>query len=247
MLQMNKNILLKKEIDKQLLKIIAVIFMLCDHIAVIILVLFVSQSKSILITYNLLREIGRMSFPIFLFCIFDGMIYTKNINKYILKVTIIGLLSIIPFNLAFHNIIFFQKQNNILITFSILIICFSFYVKYGLNYKKLYISYTLLFFSFFLSCCITKVLHCEYGLNACICVLILLFFKNNNRIGIIIYIIYLSIFNNIFCIVTLPFLLMYNGKKTLNNKLDKFFYIFYPLHLLLLYIVKITILNYINI
>ena len=220
-----------------MLKILAVLFMICDHIAVINLILFVSHSQNMLFAYNILRKIGRISFPIFLFCILDGLMYTKNINHYTLRIASIGIISIIPYSLAFHNTFFYIQQFNILITFSILLLCFGFFAKYisGNGNKK--ISYSILIGACIISCIITRILHCEYGTDACICAFILLLFKNN-RIGRILCVAYLSVFNNILCLCALPFLLIYNGEKNKNKVLDRAFYFFYPVHLILLYTLK---------
>lgn len=236
---MTKNRYLKKGIDKQLLKIIAVLFMFCDHIATVILILFITQNHAFVVTYNLLRKIGRISFPIFLFCIVDGLLHTKRIKTYILKVTILGIVSIIPYSLAFHDVFFFTEQLNVLITFSVILFCFSFYVKI-LYCQKSYAPYIVLLISFLSSYFLTQILFCEYRTVACIGVLILLLFKNK-KIGRCLYVLYLSIFNDIICIGALPFLLAYNGAKIKNNKLDTIFYLFYPLHLLLLYLIRLMI------
>ena len=59
------------------LKIIAIMTMLTDHIAA---VLMEGQAS-----YWTLREIGRISFPIFCFLAAEGIAWTSNIFKYALR------------------------------------------------------------------------------------------------------------------------------------------------------------------
>ena len=46
---------------------------------------------------SILRIIGRLSFPIYAFCIAEGFRYTKDKKKYFLRVFLLGLLCQIVF------------------------------------------------------------------------------------------------------------------------------------------------------
>lgn len=83
------------------LKLIAVLTMVIDHIGTIIL-----SANFHLISYNmefylLFRYIGRISFPIFAFLIANGCKHTSNINKYLLRLGILAIISEIPYDMAF--------------------------------------------------------------------------------------------------------------------------------------------------
>lgn len=68
------------------LKIIAAITMVLDHIGV-----YLVGSKS-LILYMILRLIGRMSFPLFAYCIAEGCRYTRNKKKRFFVIFGLGIL-----------------------------------------------------------------------------------------------------------------------------------------------------------
>ena len=77
---LSKEVRLNK--DTGLLKLIAIVTMLIDHLG-----------AAIFPQYRVLRIIGRIAFPIFAYCIAVGCVYTRNIAKYALRVFLVGLLT----------------------------------------------------------------------------------------------------------------------------------------------------------
>ena len=67
--------------DTNLLKLIAITSMLCDH------------AGRMLFHSRVMNCIGRLAFPIFAYCIAVGCIYTKNHLKYLSRLVLIGLVS----------------------------------------------------------------------------------------------------------------------------------------------------------
>lgn len=83
-----------------LLKLIAIISMLIDHIGAY---LFYSGSHLVsLQTINTMRSIGRMALPIFAFFLVVGYKKTRDRKKYISRMHIFAIISQIPFTLAFY-------------------------------------------------------------------------------------------------------------------------------------------------
>lgn len=83
-----------------ILKLIAMITMLIDHVAV-----YFQHSQSDIFSYeafNFMRSIGRMALPIFAFTLVIGYMHTKNKLIYIKRVHLFAILSQIPFVLAFY-------------------------------------------------------------------------------------------------------------------------------------------------
>ncbi len=85
MVQLNTN--------TNLLKLIAIVSMLIDHIGV-----------AIFPQYSWLRVVGRISFPLICYCLAVGSIYTHNMPRYLLRVAIMGLVSQPFYVLALNHI-----------------------------------------------------------------------------------------------------------------------------------------------
>ncbi|MEG2859023.1 MAG: TraX family protein [Clostridia bacterium] len=73
---------IKLNTDTGFLKIIAILTMFCDHIGAA----FFPQLP-------ILRAIGRISFPLFAYCIAVGCVYTKNAGRYALRILLLALIS----------------------------------------------------------------------------------------------------------------------------------------------------------
>ena len=90
------------------LHIMAMVFMLCDHLW-----------GTIVPGNDWLTCIGRLSFPIFAFLIVEGYFHTGNLKKYVLRLLIFAVLSEIPFNLAMGSRLFYPVHQNVLWSFLI--------------------------------------------------------------------------------------------------------------------------------
>lgn len=80
----------KKGLTSLVLKIIAIISMTLDHIGYFLNNVFSVTSLSTL-SY-IFRVLGRLSIPLFIFLLIEGLTHTKNIKKYLLRLGIEALL-----------------------------------------------------------------------------------------------------------------------------------------------------------
>lgn len=185
---------------------------------------------------NILRIIGRLSFPLFAFLIAEGSTKTKNINSYITRLLLFGLVSQIPYSYLTHvtketylvlNIFFtlaaglfliklIQEKNNLQFTFFFIIFCFvSVYVQYDYGIYGLLIilsSYLFIKKPFFGSIALISASFLE-SFN----------FSSEN----------FNLDNQVFAVLALIPILFYKG--TIGRKISKwYFYFFYPLHLIIL-------------
>ena len=74
------------------LKIIALVFMFCDH-----------AGKMLLPGVPEMRMLGRIAFPIYVWCMIVGFHYTRSVPKYLLRILIVGLVSQPLYNLALNH------------------------------------------------------------------------------------------------------------------------------------------------
>lgn len=110
----------KKGISGSTLKIIAVIAMVLDHTAWTLIdptliksgveingfyspLFQLSVSPVLCVLSPLFHTIGRITFPIMLFLLVEGVKYSRNKKKYIRNMAVFALISEIPFNLAFQK------------------------------------------------------------------------------------------------------------------------------------------------
>ena len=93
------------KLDRDVLKLIAVVTMFIDHIGSIIFphIMF-------------LRIIGRISFPIFAFLIVNGYRHTHNLKKYLLRLAAFAIISEIPYNLIWSGDIAYPNSQNVFVT-----------------------------------------------------------------------------------------------------------------------------------
>lgn len=227
------------------IKIIACLSMLIDHIG---LMLFPGVA--------IFRIVGRLAMPLFAFCIAQGAKYTKNKLKYFLLVFLLGAICQAVYFIVEPKNIYF----GILITFSfsILLIYALKYVKKCFFEKGVKFIYKILSIIIFVSLIIGVYLFCrnfrvDYGFLGCLIPLIssLTDFKNVNAsekikkidnlstqflcflLAMIIYYIKSSSMFAQYSLISIIFVLLYNGKRG-KLSLKYLFYVFYPLHLVVL-------------
>ncbi len=214
------------------LKIIAVITMFIDHIGYVI---FDGH-------FSYFNYIGRIAFPIFAFQISEGYIHTKNLKMYFFKLFIFALISQIPFMLITSII---TKDFYLNVFFTLLLGLLAIFIYDKLKYKFLGILASVVLGL------AAEFSHCDYGFYGVAIILIFYIFKNDIIKASIFFITanivqysipmikYNSLFNpKLVCLLLctcLPiiFIAAYNGQKGKDTKY--FLYLFYPIHLLLLY------------
>lgn len=230
------------------LKIVAIITMLIDHIGAVVLQPLVTKGIPLInlvfkpeTIYDKLffisRTIGRIAFPLFCFLLVEGFIHTSNIKKYALRLGIFALISEIPFDLAFSSgILVDYSSQNVFFTLLIGLGALYFIDKYKHNKA-------LSLLSFLAACILAEFLHADYGMNGIIPIVLFYITRNSKKhtmiAGIVSFLFEAPLFLAVY--LSLPLIYFYNGKRGLNLKY--FFYAFYPCHLLLLYLVKIIVIN----
>lgn len=247
---------MKKSLNAFHLKVIAIIAMLINHI-----VHGFDVSKPFYI-FGLV--IGKLTFPIMAFLLLEGYKHTRNVKRYMGRLAIFWLISVVPFHLyfvyspeyplsngiftLFNNIFFTLLMGLMLIYFCenkkrripeiILVIIFALLttfsdwgqigvlIIYGF-YKSKTQKSKAIFVPLISALLVTAILSPAYFSAASIA----------DKSSVLIEILsFLGVLLNI------PLLLAYNGERGPSTPLIKWgFYIFYPLHLMILYIISLLI------
>ena len=131
-------------ISSFIIKIIAFVLMACDHIG-LALVAFFPYDMDVIQVSNILRGFGRLALPLFIFMITEGVIHTKSIKQYLLRLgimasvisTILIIITYVDFGAGF-NFVPFQGVGNIFIDL-VLTALTIYLLKQENNYLKLLI------------------------------------------------------------------------------------------------------------
>ncbi len=204
------------------LKWIAIITMLIDHTGAI---LFPREM--------IFRIIGRIAFPIFCFLIVEGYFHTRDICRYIMRLGVFALLSEIPYDLAFHgNVLEFGGQN---VFFTLMLGVLMMYAVERSSLIPVKIADVLL------AMWAAGFLHTDYGYKGIVLILIYYVLHEKKMKAVCAGALWNFTYGikaiqnyGVFAAVPLAF---YNGMR--GPKLKYFFYIFYPGHLLVLYMLSL--------
>ena len=233
--------------NRNILKYIAVIAMLSDHIALT----FVGMDNPLGVA---MRVFGRLTAPIMCYFLVEGYMYTRSKKKYALRLLSFAFVSQVPFSYLLTGRLFSDKFNMMFTLF----FCFMMLVVFEkVENSLLRIAGGI---ALFLLCS-----YCDWGLVAPLWIIVFAFFRDDKKKLSFFYTL-VCVFWVIRCISVkvdgggiwydalwqagtlgfIPLLYLYNGKAGKSSKFSKwFFYWFYPLHVLIIAVVYRNILPYI--
>jgi hypothetical protein len=213
---------------RELLKWIAIITMTVDHVGVILYPEF-----------TVLRFIGRFSFPLFAYLLILGMENTRNIRNYFIRLFIFALISQVPFFLAigygpFDSLnIFFTLSSGLLFVYF---------------FKKTSVFMLVPLFASF-------VLPFDYGIYGIAVIGCMYILKENTKFGVFSLVLLNTLFLvpwsiQFLSVAAIPLLLLHkNGSLKITKETTEevtiplwrkyFFYVYYPLHLTLIYLIHL--------
>ena len=232
-----------KGLSGSALKMIALITMMIDHTAVLIfdkvdlafIPLFTVGSENITV-YYICRLIGRIAFPLYCFLLAEGFHYTKNRKKYGANLLIFAVLSEPAWNLA-HSGKWFYGSQNVFFTLFFGFLAMYFYEKFR---DEKILCWTAVFAVFIFS----SFFCADYGLNGVGLILFMHVMRESKTARTVLG----CLFFRIQWKVVPAFLLMnlYNGKRGfIKGKIGKYlFYAAYPIHILILYFIKLKCFGY---
>lgn len=218
------------------LKLLAMLAMLCDH-----------AGKVLLPQYTFLQIIGRIAFPIFAFMVAEGCFYTRNKIKYFLSIFLLGAGCQAVFFIAERS--FYQ---NILITFSLSVALIFALEGYKTKRSRLSVAIMLLAIAFVLVVTLAfpvifkaQGFYVDYGIWGVLLPVAVFYAPDKERkllfaAGVLILLAFSAGSRQWFSLLAVPLLALYNQKRGKYN-IKPLFYIFYPAHLAVIYLIDILL------
>lgn len=200
--------------------------MVIDHIGV-----FLERNHiEFFLELQILRGIGRISFPIFCFLIVEGFHHTKSHVNYLIRLIIFALLSEVPFDLMISGTVFSLQHQNVFFTLALGLA--SIFCLEEMNTNRLFSLPLVLIWA------TSYFIHCDYGIGGVM--LINMFYLTRKmpwvRFVLCAFILYVffgsSALYGTFAMIPIT---LYNGKR--GPAVRMVFYWFYPIHLLALYLI----------
>ena len=219
-----------------MIELVAVVSMIIDHVG------FVFFPEMIIF-----QIIGRLSFPLYAYLIALGYSRTKNSIIYFFRVLVLAIVS-----QWFFNYLISPIKLNVCFTLSFSIISLIVFESNRINkVLKLFLYILILFLALLLGC--------EYGSYGILLVLLFhLYIRNQHdktykiyAITSIILLIIVSMFVfsfsiiHLYSILSLPIILLSpkNIQKIKVNSIKHINYLVYPLHLLIMFLIRFAIVN----
>lgn len=225
--------------NRNVLKFIALITMIIDHIGMVFFP-----------TNVIFRVVGRVSFPIFAFFIAEGYYYTKSKKKYALNLLLFGLISWLPFCVLFE---FPLYSCNMIMEFLVSLFGMLLIDKIRLNNDKK-IIYMCSFCMYIFICFILEALYIfPTGILGISLPIVFYAFRNKpilkytSAFCILLVMAVTTLlcepmglyaFRQFFGLLALLLIVCYNNNVG-RLKLKYLFYIIYPLHLVVIMLIKL--------
>lgn len=223
-------------LNRNILKITALIAMTLDHIG---LQLFPQ--------YTFLRIIGRLAFPIFAYMISEGCLYTGNRKRYLASIAIVAILCQVVYFFAMNSL-----YQCIFVTFTLSVILIYAFDN-ALKKKNLpsVLAALLLYFAVvmiteYLPRILVNTDFCvDYGFLGVMLPVVVYFSKGKfmKLLSTAVCLVLLALVSGgiqWYSLLALPLIALYNGGNGKRN-LKWMFYIYYPVHLVAIYVVDMLI------
>lgn len=211
------------------LKLLAVISMIIDHGALILLPALSMPTVGGVSLYEICRKVGRLAFPIFCFLVAEGYFHTRNKRKYGLSLLLFAVLSEIPFDLMLTGRLFDTGKQNVYFTLLLGVLMIHFHENTA-GFRQILLMLAVGI--------VTIALDVDYGIRGVI--LILLLYVLRDRPVTKTALAYPMLSGGFAAWAAFLPIGLYNGKRgfILGPWLKYGFYVFYPVHILALLFVK---------
>ncbi len=209
-----------------ILKLIALLSMTIDH-----------TGKLLFINDDIFNILGRIAFPLFAFQIVEGYTHTKSIKKYLFRLFLVAVISQFVFYELFHGlntiftlligllcILIYEKQEDKVISISLILVILLLSILFNLDYG-LYGLLVIIFFYVFRESKVKKSI--AFTILTIIHYSLLMYTSKDISL----------LLPMSTTLSSLIFINLYNNKK--GKSLKYLFYIYYPLHLCILWLIQL--------
>ena len=242
------------QLSQEGLKTAACASMLLDHFGAIVVLAAIRAAVSsgnhtgiLPDVYELLRTVGRLAFPIYCFLLSEGAAHTRNSGRYALRLVIAVLLSELPFDLALHNSFSWQNQS-VMVTLLLGFLALQCMKKCSRLIGKL-----LVVLPFALT---ADFLNTDYGANGVVLIALfhltrnlpwkhlwqalgMWFLFSPNHLMVLNWLSGVPVTTPELAVLAMVPISLYSGEKKSSSILLQWgFYLFYPVHLLMLYLIS---------
>ena len=227
------------------LKMIAMGTMFIDHAAAAIIFGSGLNEMSPLVE-NIgiaMRLVGRMAFPLYAFLLVQGFMWTRDWSRYVTRMAVFALISEIPFDLMVAGEIWYSRAQNTIVTLLIGLICMKMLEavsenKSGFGGKILGIS--LAVWTVAAAMFAAELLRTDYGALGVLLIVVLYTFRHRPSELVVAgclatALIYGFSMEVLLAWIAFFFISRYNGER--GRKLGLMPYVFYPVHLLVVWLV----------
>ena len=250
--------MMEKKVTALQLKAVAAGTMLMDHIGAVLILEVVRSQKDPArfevwkFVYWYIRGIGRMAFPLFVFLLVEGFFHTRSRLKYLGRLILFGILSEVPFDLAVKlkvqqisagQFLEYSGQN---VMFTLAIGFFCMWVMEELLFTapddtgflkrtgRVYLPCVLVILS---GSILGEYFSVDYGWGGVLAISMAYLFRKfqDRKAGFAAQIMVLCVYSAFECVALLDYFLItrYDGEKG-RAGFKWFFYVFYPVHLFIL-------------
>lgn len=209
------------------LKLIAMAAMVVDHVALI----FFCNNPEYSTLYEVMRTIGRISYPVFAFLIVEGYFHTHDFCKYAQRLLYFAVISEIPWQLINHD-----GSHNVLFT-----LLTGLFVMYMIDHwHTTNINILLLVL---VSGVLLIYFHTDYDCRGLLLIIVFYLFKKDPFLQTIFGILVMSFYGIRGALLAFLVINAYNGHRGfIQGDIGKYLvYLFYPCHLSFLWFVRIII------
>lgn len=251
-MEAQSNLLEKKKpwgLNQTQLKLIAVLSMLVDHLVYgifevglyqnIISALNITIGGSY-VTSAMMEKleffgrivIGRIAFPLFCFFIVQGFMHTRNRMKYALRLLIFAFISEVPFDLVSSNTVFDPNYQNVFFTLFLGLAALIIIEKFANQPLIRIIGAIACIFA-------AKYLRTDYDMFGVMLIILMYFVRFNKFQNLMVGMSTRYFYGFYYQMTAFALMYLYNGER--GKGLKYFFYAFYPVHLLLIYFLRMYI------